>query len=347
MTRSYRFGVFQFDTAQLELQREGQPVRLQRQPAQVLAMLLDSAGTVVTREALRQAVWGSDTFVDFDRGLNFCIAQIRTALKDDAGTPRYVRTIPKKGYEFICPVQMVETGGVAAAPVAAHAAPRQRAGRPWRVAAVLAVVAACAIGFAVYSRLISPPARLIVAVARFDNETGDAALTRFSDYLTDTVVEQLTATSGGSYEVIGNAAILRTVRDQRDLRAIAAALHARYIVIGQVQRDAAAVRVLAHLIRLPEQTHVAVARFDDVREQTLAKTQEIATRVTQDFSARLKAAPPHASLQLQLRGDLSPDIFLVAPRAELAAHAAAAERLCTSEGPGGHPCRMRRHVAAF
>jgi DNA-binding winged helix-turn-helix (wHTH) protein/TolB-like protein len=330
MSHIYRFGVFRFDAEQLELQRDGQSVRLQRQPAQVLAMLLNNAGAVVTRDALRQAVWGNDTFVDFDRGLNFCIAQIRTALKDDAGTPRYVQTIPKKGYQFICPVEVVDIVATdasrdVAVALAQPSPPSPGAPSGRRAAAALAAVLVCAvIAVALYSRAVTRPERLIVAVARFDNETGDAALTRFSDYLTDTVVEQLTETSGGSYEVVGNAAILRTAREQRDLRAIAASLHARYIVIGQVQRDAAAVRVLAHLIRLPEQTHVAVARFEDVREQTLAKTQEIAARVTQDFARRLKASPPHVSLQLLPRSGLPADIFLASRGAELAAQIAAA-----------------------
>src|SRR5258707_6767427 len=100
----YRFGVFHFDADGLELSRDGRPVRLQPQPAQVLLTLLANAGRTVSREELRQAVWRDDTFVDFDRGLNFCIAQIRSALGDDAGTPRYIRTIPKRGYEFVCPI---------------------------------------------------------------------------------------------------------------------------------------------------------------------------------------------------------------------------------------------------
>ena len=104
----YRFGLFEFDTDALSLTREGQPVHLQHQPAQVLGVLLAAAGRIVTREELCQALWGPDTHVDFDRGLNFCIAQVRTALNDDAASPRYVRTAPKRGYEFVCPVAAVE-----------------------------------------------------------------------------------------------------------------------------------------------------------------------------------------------------------------------------------------------
>src|ERR1700732_1498727 len=99
-----RFGVFDFDTASGELRRDGVPVRLQPQPAEVLAILVARAGEIVTREALRQALWGPETFVDFDRGLNFCVAQIRAALGDSADAPRFIRTLPKRGYQFMGPV---------------------------------------------------------------------------------------------------------------------------------------------------------------------------------------------------------------------------------------------------
>src|SRR5438067_511426 len=99
-----RFGVCDFDPTTRELRRDGFPVRLQAQPAQVLELLVREAGDLVSRESLRQAVWGTETFVDFDRGLNFCIAQIRSALGDSADSPRFIRTVPKKGYQFIAPV---------------------------------------------------------------------------------------------------------------------------------------------------------------------------------------------------------------------------------------------------
>jgi DNA-binding winged helix-turn-helix (wHTH) protein len=106
-SRPIRFGIFTFDGATNQLHREGVPVHLEAQPAQVLAMLLTHAGQLVTRDELRQAVWGADTFVDFDRGLNYCVAQIRAALKDSAESPRFVRTLPKRGYQFIAPVETV------------------------------------------------------------------------------------------------------------------------------------------------------------------------------------------------------------------------------------------------
>jgi DNA-binding winged helix-turn-helix (wHTH) protein len=100
-----RFGLFEFDADSGALTREGAAVRLQPQPARVLALLVARAGEVVSRDALRQEVWNDGTFVDFERGLNFCIAQIRSALGDAADAPRFIETLPKRGYRFIAPVQ--------------------------------------------------------------------------------------------------------------------------------------------------------------------------------------------------------------------------------------------------
>src|SRR5690348_16384001 len=104
----FRFGIFQFDAGARELRRDGRLVRLQSQPAQLLASLVEHAGEVVSRDDLRNTIWGTETFVDFERGLNFCIAQVRSALDDDATSPRFVRTIPKRGYQFIAPVQRLD-----------------------------------------------------------------------------------------------------------------------------------------------------------------------------------------------------------------------------------------------
>jgi DNA-binding winged helix-turn-helix (wHTH) protein len=99
------FGEFVFDRRSLELRSGGQVVSLQQQPAQVLAVLVERAGRIVTRDELRQAVWCTDTHVDFDRGLHYCVNQIRAALGDPADTPRYLETLDGRAYRFIAPVQ--------------------------------------------------------------------------------------------------------------------------------------------------------------------------------------------------------------------------------------------------
>jgi DNA-binding winged helix-turn-helix (wHTH) protein/TolB-like protein len=280
-SRRFRFGLFEFDTATRELRREGVLVRLQSQPAQVLSCLVERDGEVVSRESLREAVWGNGTFVDFERGLNFCIAQIRSALNDDSTAPRYVRTIPKRGYQFIAPVEHIS-----AAPEQLEAPSANRRFSTKAVAVscalVLLAIAFCA-GYRLRSRQVSKQSP-IVAVVRFDNETGDASMVRFSDGLTDNLVEQLTTLSRQRYAVIGNARILRLPRDQRDLRAIAESLHAQYVVLGQVQGNGAQTRILAHLIRLPDQTHLWVARMDRPSTHPLDVQLEAAQKIAADFS---------------------------------------------------------------
>jgi DNA-binding winged helix-turn-helix (wHTH) protein/TolB-like protein len=269
-----RFGIFDFDPAAGELRREGVLVRLQAQPAQVLALLVASAGEVVTRETLRQAVWGAETFVDFDRGLNFCVAQIRSALGDSADSPRFIRTVPKRGYQFIAPV---------AAEVKAPPARRPR--REFAVATAVLLTCAAGVLFFAWSRNQPPAVR--IAVTRFDNQTGNPDLDRFADGLTDAVVADLTAAGAGRYGVIGNAAILRAPREKRDLVAIGRSLKTGYVVLGQVQRNESSIRLLAHLIRLPEQTHVRVTRWEGPAGDPLKMQADFAKQVAADFSKKL------------------------------------------------------------
>ncbi len=266
-----RFGVFEFDPDTGVLRREGRVVRLQAQPAQVLGVLLAQAGEVVTRDTLREAVWGSGTFVDFDRGLNFCIAQIRSALGDSAESPRYIKTLPKRGYQFIAPVN---------APVKAVEVVRSRR---WMIAAP---VAAAVTGLLAWKR---PWARELpsIAIARFDNQTGNPELDLFAAALTDTLVGEMTGAGAGRYAVIGNASILLQPRSFRDVKTIGEALHVRYVVLGQVLRNEATVRVLAHLIRVPEQTHLTVARLDCDAGDPLKAEAEVARGIADRFYRQL------------------------------------------------------------
>ena len=296
-SKRFRFGLFEFDAATLELRREGVLIRLQSQPARALACLIERAGEVVSRDDLRQEVWGNDTFVDFDRGLNFCISQIRSALKEDPEHPAYIRTIPKSGYQFIAAVQRITAAPQE--PQTTATAPRSRTvtarSLPW-VGALVVLAALIFLGYR-YRSIQSPGQLPIVAVLRFDNETGDASVTRFSDALTDNLVERLTSQSTGRYRVIGNAQILRLPREQRDLAAVGSTLQASYVVLGQVQSNGAQIRILAHLIRLPDQTHIRVVRMDRPLTDPLNLESEAAEKITAEFASRLVAMPGVSALQ--------------------------------------------------
>src|ERR1700720_3861334 len=100
-----RFAQFELDSRAGELRKDSRRIKVQEQPLQILAMLLEHPGEVVTREELRQKLWPADTFVDFDHGLNSAVARLREALSDSAQKPRFIETISKRGYRFIAPLQ--------------------------------------------------------------------------------------------------------------------------------------------------------------------------------------------------------------------------------------------------
>ena len=115
MTSPIRFGAFEVDTRSGELRRQGSRLKLQEQPFQVLVLLLERRGEVVTREELTRRLWGDNTFVDFDRGLNKAINRLREVLRDSAEKPRFIETLPQRGYRFIAPVESAGGDSVVAA----------------------------------------------------------------------------------------------------------------------------------------------------------------------------------------------------------------------------------------
>src|SRR5580700_4460612 len=111
--RTRGFGVFEVDLRAAELRKRGIRIKLQEQPFQILSLLLEHPGEVVTREELRQKLWHAHTFVDFDRSLNKAMTKLRSALSDSAESPRYIETIPRHGYRFLAPVNMPREGAAA------------------------------------------------------------------------------------------------------------------------------------------------------------------------------------------------------------------------------------------
>src|SRR5881397_1754885 len=106
-TTILRFGLFEIDVEAEQLRKSGRTIRLQPQPFKLLRLLVGEAGRLVTREEIRAALWTGDTFVDFDQGVNFAIKQVREALDDVAERPVYIQTVPKRGYRFLAPVEVV------------------------------------------------------------------------------------------------------------------------------------------------------------------------------------------------------------------------------------------------
>ncbi len=140
--RRYRFGTFEADTQAGELWKAGARVAIQEQPFKLLAYLLLRPDRVVTRDELRAALWSSDTFVDFEQGLNAAVRRLRDALGDSAESPRFIETLPKRGYRFIAPVVPPDTSAEERPPhAAAYVRPRGGYLRPWPVGLVVLVTA--------------------------------------------------------------------------------------------------------------------------------------------------------------------------------------------------------------
>ena len=202
-----RFGTFEVDVRSGELRKAGIRIALQDQPLRVLTRLIQRPGEVVTREELQRELWPDNTFLDFEQGLNAAIKRLRDALGDSAESPRFVETLPRRGYRFIAPV----VGGVMSAdlPPPTVIQPRSTA-RSMRMA-VVAVLALATIAAAAWWRTANPPVSVqpdgvtgaslvdateVVAVAAFENSTNDSGLDSLGDQIAGRVVRAIAAVPG-------------------------------------------------------------------------------------------------------------------------------------------------------
>lgn len=260
--RLLRFGLFEFRPGTGELHRQDVPVKLQAQPARVLAVLAGAAGAVVSRETLQREVWGEDTHVDFDRGLNFCIAQVRAALGDSAESPRFIATVPKHGYRFIAPVEVVHGPQGASTPSPEPAPGPGRVRVQGFVPALLAVALVAAAAWPFFARQAASPDTVVVVP--FYNETGRPELDALARSLSDVTVVRLAAPERiARLSVIGNAPSLVNPFARADVQGIARQLGAQWVVIGQLQSDTGGLRLAGHLIRSGDMRHVWAQTFDD------------------------------------------------------------------------------------
>jgi len=296
LTDRVSFGPYTIDPKSGELWRDGVSVPLQDLPFRLLAALLARPGELVTRSELTERLWGSDTYVDSTAGLNTAVAKLRDALGDNADQPLYIETVPKRGYRFIGSI--AADGAIAAVdgrsatlsgsrPAGARG-PERPALRPIQTRPMLWVAAACVmvalVSLAAYQLRAGRP-QTRVAVILFDNETGRPEVSRLSQSLTDATVFALTAQP--KVAVIGNAAILRTARPFRDIAAVRDALHAEFIVIGQVQLVDDRILVRSHLIRAGDQAHVWVheSRMND---SEAALQSDVAGRIASAVGSRVR-----------------------------------------------------------
>jgi len=297
-----RFGVFEADLETGELRKNGAKVPLQGQPFQVCAILLERSGKLVTREELRQKVWPEDTFVDFDHAVNTAIKKIRIALGDEADNPRFVQTLPRRGYRFICPVltgdgQLAEAEypAAAATPVVETGPIDQRlSARPRFLVTILVSCFAVALAVIVYlggRRMRAGPfpssGYVMLAVLPFQNLSGDPSQDYFSDGLTEEMIAQLGALSPDQLGVIARTTSMAYKHTSKSVEQIGSELGVGYVLESSVRRDGNQVRISVQLIRVHGQLHVWARSYDRHISHSIELQEEVAKAVAEQIEVKL------------------------------------------------------------
>lgn len=286
-SRVFRFGVFEVDLRTGELRKKGLEVRLQEQPFQILALLLEHPGELVTREELRQKLWPGEIVVEFDQGLNNAIKKLRRALDDSAETPHFIETLPRRGYRFVAPVDVAGPhlfGGEKT-----PEQPRRRTGRRLaRAGLVLAAVVVVGLaGLLLRRRFLSEaPAApsVMLAILPFDNLSGDPRQEYFSDGMTEELIAQIGRLQPGRLRVIGRASAMRfRDGDQDDIGRIARELNVGYVLRGSVRRSGERVRITTALVRTSDQIQIWTRTYDARLPDILALQIEVARAVAREI----------------------------------------------------------------
>jgi TolB-like protein/DNA-binding winged helix-turn-helix (wHTH) protein len=291
--RLLRFDNFELDVRAGELRKRGVRLRLQGQPLQVLAVLLKRAGDVVTREELRAQIWTTDTFVDFDHSLHNAIARLREVLGDSAERPRYIETLPRRGYRFIAPVDAGDLPAPSGASDSAPPADLPGALRLTKSHAVLltTVFAVLVISVAVWlartgaAPTSAAPRLNSIAVLPLDNLSGDPSEEFFADGMTDQLITDLAKV--GSLRVISRTSAMRYKGTRKSLPEIARELNVAAIVEGSVIRSGQRVRVTAQLIQARTDQHLWAETYDRDLGDVLRLQSEVAQAVAEHVRAEL------------------------------------------------------------
>jgi len=291
LTGIFQFGVFQLDLNAGELHKAGVKVKLQDQPFRVLAVLIEHAGQVVTRDELRQKVWPSNVYVDFDQGLNNAIKKVREALGDSADSPRLIETVSRHGYRFISPVSAVQ------APPPQPRFPLRSSAFRNAIAIGLTAVLLAAFAYWVWhestKRTAPSSNRITLAVLPFDNLSGDPDQEFFSDGLTEEMIAQLGKLNPDRLTVIARGSVAKYKRSTLSVNQIGRELHTDYVVEGSVRRVPDRVRITVHLIQVSDQTDHWAESYDRDVKDILALQDSVARTIANQINITL--APAEAS----------------------------------------------------
>jgi TolB-like protein/DNA-binding winged helix-turn-helix (wHTH) protein/cytochrome c-type biogenesis protein CcmH/NrfG len=297
-----RFDSVEVDLRSGELWKNGARLRLQDQPFQLLRMLLEHPGELVTREQLRQRLWAADTFVDFDDGLNTAVKKLRDALGDSAEHPRYVETIPRHGYRFLAAVESEPTANDVTPGRQVRSANRHR----------LIVIAICfvAVAFALSAWLYrsrqvnrTAPVRAI-AVLPLQNLSGDPSQDYFAAGLTDALTTELARAVGGSVRVTSRVSAEQY--KNRPMEQTARELDVDAVVEGSVVRSGDRARITAQLIQARADKHLWAATYDRDLHDILGIEREIAATITRHVQIALS---PGAQARLAAPVPIDPQAY--------------------------------------
>ena len=280
-----RFGTFEVNLTSRELYKQGLKVKLQEQPFEVLAALVERPREVVTREELQKRLW-PETVTDFDRGLNKAINRVREALGDDADNPRFIETLPQRGYRFLAPVEIIPAEPpLDPPPPDSGRLPRliQRRGLFAMGSGLFAVVLISV----AYQRWKSPWRRIeSIAVLPLENLSGDPAQEYFSDGMTDELIGEIARI--GSLRVISRTSVMRYKGGARKpLPMIARELKVDAILEGTVVQAGGKVRINAQLIRADDDRHLWSERYERDLTDILALQGEVARAVAREIQVKL------------------------------------------------------------
>ncbi len=329
---TYRFGLFKADLASCTLSRQGERVKLQEQPFRVLALLLERADEVVTREELRQALWSENTYVEFEGSLNAALKRVRFALRDSSDNPTFIETVPKRGYRFIAPVEYQEPASnlgssrsvsvanplstfppePAAAPLATAPARSKRSiALSISIIGFVAVVLALALDVGGirerWSRTAPAPMRPIhsLAVLPLEDLSGDAEQQYFADGITDELITDLAQIS--NLKVISRTSTIQYKGTKKSMPEIGKALHADALVEGTVERDANRVRIRVQLIDAASDQHLWARTYDRELRDVLLLQSEAASDIAQEI--RGQVSPSQSNTAAAARTPVNPDAY--------------------------------------
>ncbi len=285
-----RFDGYELDVRAGELRKHGVRLRLRGQPLQVLEILLERPGEVVTREELQTRIWTGNAFGDFDHNLHNAVARIREVLADSPENPRYIETLPRRGYRYVGPIQdfqkpqlATETVDQTAQPVSLIAPPKRKRSLVLFLCALLALGLA-AISMWLHAKAGVAPIRSI-AVLPLKNLSGDPSEEFFVDGMTDQLITDLAKI--GSLRVISGTSVMQYKGAKKGLPDIARELNVDAIVEGSAIRSGQRVRITAQLIQARTDQHLWAETYDRDLGDILNLQSEVSDAIAQQVRAQL------------------------------------------------------------